>query len=431
MRTFILSLFALLLLAACGDDVINHYYTQEPETPPTEEEKPQVPPFEPDEWITDIQSLCFYGVHPPEDKNSLFPAWLLQAEGMKRAYADSEFAQKFITDGIAIYMRNPGAGTRITLRMSQSPLCHASEQTIIVPDGVTSESLELEYPVQWNFRNLLNWKEEEMVNLEWSLLLDGVEVDRTFKTFNCHSLYQMYWKLISHHVTDKDEVEAIKQTHIGSYPVKESDEFLTLHNLPFYMGYINEKAPILNRLKKEVIEDGYLPFLYGYDCNNTTDLINCTARAFNYLTIKYRIDYLASPAQPQYLHPIEDVFSHRLGNHEELSLAFAAWCYSMGVNCFVEQTPNNMLVHVENRIEGNTFPVSPGEITMVMYSVNDLAELPKEEQFEEADHHFEHIHTATLRNEEECYKQDRIDYPWEYCRINVDELRGRKETSKS
>ena len=426
MKTIILSirnlmLIALLpLIAACGDDVTNNYYTQEPENP--DPETPQPPAFEPGAWIEDIRSLCHYGLHTNEEY-TLFPSWLLQAQGVRKAYADSEFAQTFITDELAVYLRNPGAGTRITLRLSENPVCHATEQTIIVPEAVTDEILSLQYPVRWNISALLNWKEAGMVNMEWTLLLDGQEVDRTLLTFNCRSLYQFSTALQCSYATEADEVEAVRQTDFGSYPVKEGDEYLMLYCTPFYMGYINDRSPLIGRLAKEVLQDGYLSFLYGRYSNNTKDLENCTSVAFNYLTLKYRIDFIAPGSGLLYVRPIDEVFSSRLGNHYDLALAFAAWCQSQGVDCFLEQHPAIPMVYVKNYLEGTTFPVSPGEIAMLMYQYPDPSELTKEELFEEADSWYEYITKAIQKEETEKHEPGRIDTPWKYCRISVGDLR--------
>ena len=418
MRTSILLAFALLLTAACGDDVTNNYYTQETETP----DSPQESPLEQGDWLADARSLCNYGLLSGEE-HLLYPSWLLQAEGVKHAYSDSEFARTFITDGIALRLRNPGAGNRITLRMSESPLCHASEKTLAVPDGTTDEYLTLEYPVNWNFPALLGWKEAGMVNLEWTLLLDGVEADRFVQTFQCLGLYQLCEAIVCSYETDPDEVEAIRQTDIGSYPVKEGDQYLYLYNLPFMMGYITDNSPLLDRLKKEVIEDGYLPFLYGSNCTTTTDLVDCTARAFNYLTMKYRIDFSPMSYPPASIRPIDEVFSHRLASEGDIVLTFAAWCQSQGVPCFVEQLPVGKIVHVENRIEGNTFPMVPVWTVQTMYQFPDFTQLPQEALFQSADDWFEYVDGGSRREEEEMHRQGRIDTPWLYCDIDVAALR--------
>ena len=101
LKTYIPFALILLFMLAC-DKVTNNYYTEDPEMPYS-------PDFEPGEWLTEARSLCYYGLF--EDGSSLYPGWLLQADGVRCAYSDSEFAQKFITDDMGISMRNPGADT--------------------------------------------------------------------------------------------------------------------------------------------------------------------------------------------------------------------------------------------------------------------------------------------------------------------------------
>ena len=78
-KTYIPLVLILLLMLAC-DKVTNNYYTEDPE--PT-----QTPGFEPGEWLAEAHSLCYYGLL--DDGSSLYPGWLLQADGVRRAYSDS------------------------------------------------------------------------------------------------------------------------------------------------------------------------------------------------------------------------------------------------------------------------------------------------------------------------------------------------------
>ena len=167
LKTYIPLILVLLLMLAC-DKVTNNYYTEDPETQNS-------PDFEPGEWLTEARSLCYYGLL--DDGYSLYPGWLLQADGVKRAYSDSEFAQKFITDDMGISMRNPGAGTCFTLRMDESPVCHAAVFNATVPEGLTDELIHLTYPVKWNIDALLHWHADKPVELAWTLLLEGDTVD--------------------------------------------------------------------------------------------------------------------------------------------------------------------------------------------------------------------------------------------------------------
>ena len=75
LKTYIPLILVLLLMLAC-DKVTNNYYTEDPETQNS-------PDFEPGEWLTEARSLCYYGLL--DDGYSLYPGWLLQADGVKRA----------------------------------------------------------------------------------------------------------------------------------------------------------------------------------------------------------------------------------------------------------------------------------------------------------------------------------------------------------
>lgn len=343
-----LILASILSFASCGDDVTNNnYYIQEPEVPPTEEE-PQ-PSYPEGEWVERVYSLCEYGfsMHQP----TLYPAWLLQAEGVKRYYADSPFAQEYITDDLLMTLRNPGAGTRITLRMEASDICHAWEDSYTVPQDLTGETLALQIPVDWDYNVLLAWHTDRLVKLKWTLLLDGQEVDRHTEQFNCRSLrcytYRYYY---DKSIPEFDDViNLLKETGFGSYSIEEDDKYLCIYNDGFLMGYIDEQSPLIDRLKDSVICDGIVSYLTGLFSPTFEERVECTAKAFCYLLLKHRVAYSARHSdERQYLRTIDELFANHQGYCVEYAMAFASWCMNLGVSCMLVAVPGHLSTNVYN-----------------------------------------------------------------------------------
>lgn len=421
MRTYILSLFALLLLAACGDDVIhNHYYPQEPETP----EQPQEPSFERGEWLTEARSPCYYGLFTIHH-NALFPAWLLQAKGIRYGYPDSEFVQECITDDISLELKNPGTGTLITLRMDESPVCHASEYSINVPQEESDETLDLEYPVKWNVEALLAWHADRPVDLSWTLLLDGEEVQHYTHRFNCRSLHCFS----SYSVLPKEEapelITEIKKMEFGDWGITEDEEVVLLHNFPFLMGYIDEHSPFVEELKHEVVADGYLPYLTGQFSPTTEELLNCTAKAFNYLMMKHHITYGVSDSEGglQYLRTIDDIFRYKQAYCMELAVAFASWCMNQGVECTLESVPSHMCNSIIDKEKKN----HPADMTIVAsnpQAYTPFANPPTPADFEKANRMYQKMMEAAAKSNEEVYEPGWVEEPLLYASFNPLYLRS-------
>lgn len=414
-----LLLIALLpLLAACGDDVVhNHYYPQEPETP----ERPQEPSFQPGEWLTDAQSPCYYGLLAED--YLLYPVWLLQAKGMRRAFPDSELVQKRISDNINLVLKNPGTGTRITLKMDESPVCHASEYSITVPQEQNGETIELEYPVKWNVDALLAWYADKPVELKWILLLDGEEVQYCTYQFNCRSLHSFntsFW------ISKEDNPETyteFSKLDFGSWHGIKTEEKIVLNNTPFIMGYIDEHSPFVEEMKREVVTDGYLPYLTGQFSPTTEELLNCTARAFNYLMMKYHISYGVSSADiSQYVRTIDDIFRYKQGYCMELAVAFASFCMNQGVECTLESVPGHMCNKIIDK-EGKAHPADMTILASYPQSYPPFATPPSPTDFEVADVLYQQTMAQAEKSDIEVYEPGRVENPSEYDSINPHELR--------
>ncbi|WP_244440452.1 hypothetical protein [Bacteroides rodentium] len=107
--------------------------------------------------------------------------------------------------------------------------------------------------------SLLAWHADRPVDLSWTLLLDGKEVQHYTHRFNCRSLHCFS----SYSVLPKEEapelIAEIKKMEFGDWGITEDEEVVLLHNFPFLMGYIDEHSPFVEELKHEVVADGYLP----------------------------------------------------------------------------------------------------------------------------------------------------------------------------
>lgn len=372
---FITSRLILLLMmvtvAACGDDVTNNYY-QQPETPqpevPEEEEEEPAPEYQLGEWIQDVHSLSYYGFYY-EPAYSFYPGWILQANGVKRAFFDSPFVQEFVTDDLALIIKNPGEGVRITINTDESDINRASSMDYVVKAEDTDEMLTLSLPVKWNEEALLNWHTDRMVKMNWSVQLDGQLVQRYSQTFNCRSLRCFTMATPISKAENLDFVEAIKELGFGSYTVNEDDDLLYIMNIPFLMGYIDEHSPLIEKLKREVIDDGLVSTLSSIGGGDPKFLIECSSYAFSYLMMKHKIKYTVHNASDnQYIRSIDEIFANQQGYCMELAIAFASWCMNQGVTCSLESVPGHMV---------NRMPIGeslyPADMTVIASSDFDIS----------------------------------------------------------
>lgn len=346
----LVGLAVMVAVAACGDDVTNNYY-QEPESP--EPESPTLQ--EPGEWIQAVASPCFYGL---KEASVLYPSWLLQAEGVRMYYGEkSSFVKEYVKGGLVMSLKNPGAGVRVTVQAAASDISRAfSTDYVVKEEEGDAEELMLDIPVDWNEEALLNWHTDRMVKLNWTLLLDGQEVEKYVSTFNCRSLRCISSGVILSKSEDAELVEEFKKYEFGDYIVKENDESLEIYSLPFLMGYIDENSPRIEKMKHEVIDDGLESGLYSWGSGTDYDLVHSSSVPFTYLMMKNRIAYTMRHASNiQYVRTIDEVFEDKQGYCMELTLAFASWCMNVGITCTVECIPG----HMANRIQlnGRLYPV--------------------------------------------------------------------------
>ena len=179
-KTYIPLILILLLMLAC-DKVTNNYYTEDSE--PTQKH----PGFEPGEWLAEVHSLCYYGLL--DDGSSLYPGWLLQADGVRRAYSDSEFAQKFYHRRYGHQHAQPRCRHPLHVadgRKPRIPCCGVQRYRARRADRRVNPP---DYPVKWNIDTLLHWHADKPVELAWTLLLEGDTVDHFTQQFNCRSLH--------------------------------------------------------------------------------------------------------------------------------------------------------------------------------------------------------------------------------------------------
>ena len=191
-------------------------------------------------------------------------------------------------------------------------------------------------------------------------------MEKYISTFNCRSL-RCYSGITG---LDKsllpEMVEMIKQ-NCGNFDsmLKEDEEGLYIHNMPFLMGYIDEHSPAIEKLKHEVIDDGLFPLLPSWGgSNGDQDLIISSSVPFAYLMLKHKIAYTIHHASNlQYIRTIDEIFANQQGYCMELALAFASFCMNQGINCTLEAVPSHMV---------NRIVLSDG-VTLTPVDMTDLA----------------------------------------------------------
>lgn len=356
----LMGLAVMMAVAACGDDVTNNYY-QEPETSqPEGSEGETSTEYEPGEWIQGVMSPCYYGFLEP---NALYPGWLLQADGVRMRYAEeSSFVQEYVRSGLMMGIKNPGAGVRVTVQAAASDISRAfSKDYVVKEEEGGEETLTIEFPMDWDTEALLNWHTERMVRINWTLLLDGQEVEQYVSTFNCKSLRCFVSAFTFSKSKYPEAVEELKSYDFGDYIVKEDDAVITIHNLPFLMGYIDENSPLIEKMKREVIDDGLESALVSWGGGGSDeDLLFSSSVPFAYLMLKNRIAYtIRNVGDVQYVRTIDEIFENKQGYCMEFALAFASWCMNMGIPCTLEGVPGHMV----NRVELNS-QLYPVDMTM-------------------------------------------------------------------
>lgn len=363
-KSYIVQLFALAVMvfsAGCGDDVTNNYYEQ-PETE-TPEEPVAEPEHQPGKWIDNIISRCYYGLIETNNY-SLFPGWILQANGVRKLgeLEDSRFINDFVTEDLQIKLKNPGVGTRITIIADDSDISKSSSMDYIVPADETGDKLVLDLPVNWDYETLLGWHNDRMVKMSWTLLFDGQKVEEYNTTFNCRSLRCYNGLLYFEKETewDKDVINRIRQYDFNDYLIREDDKSIQISNILFIMGYIDENSPLIEQMKREIVDDGLLPSLPSIGGGGDPQYyIQCSSYAFTYLMEKYNITYTIRQASDfQYVRTIDEIFKDKQGYCMEFAIAFASWCMNQGIICTLESVPAHMVNRIALPIEGdNLYPV--------------------------------------------------------------------------
>jgi hypothetical protein len=362
----LMGLAVMVAVAACGDDVTNNYY-QQPETSQPEDSQPEEEPsaeYEPGEWIKGVVSPCYYGLI--EEPRVLYPGWLLQADGVRMYYQNSPFVQENVKSGLVMGIKNPGAGVRVTVQAAASDISRALSRDYVVKEEEGSEeTLTIEFPMDWNEEALLNWHTDRMVKIQWTVSLDGQEVEKYTSTFNCRSLRCFGGSLTLTKSESPELIEGIKSYEFGDYIVKEDDAVLTIYNTPFLMGYIDENSPLIEKLKREVIDDGLFPSLPSWGgSEGDVDLVTSSSVPFTYLMMKHKIAYTIHHASNlQYVRTIDEIFANQQGYCMELALAFASFCMNQGINCTLEAVPSHMV---------NRIVLSDG-VTLTPVDMTDLA----------------------------------------------------------
>lgn len=431
-KTFLKSIAAQLILllmmatvTACGEDVTNNYYQQpetpQPEVPEEEEEEEPVPEYQLGEWIQDIYSLGYYGLYY-DTAYSLYPGWILQANGVKRAFINSPFVQEFISDDLVLVIKNPGEGVRITINAEDSDINQASSMNYVVKAEDTDEMLTLSLPVKWNEEALLNWHTDRMVKMNWTVQLDGQEVQRYSQTFNCRSLRCFTISTPISKPENQDFIAYIKELGFGDYTVNENDDILYLMNMPFLMGYIDEHSPLIEKMKREVIDDGLVNSLSSIGGGDPQFLIECSSYAFSYLMMKHQIRYTVHNASNhQYIRSIDEIFANQQGYCMEFAIAFASWCMNQGVTCSLESVPGHMVNRIA--VGESLYPVDMTILSSSNIDLSDYSTPLSPENIEDFQSIYNKWAALSAQNEEEIYIPGRDAGETSYATLIPDGLR--------
>lgn len=384
--------------------------------------------YEQGQWVKDARSTAYFSIYPDE----LFPGVILQTEGVKRLYADSPFVQANFTEDLLMDIVNPGEGAEISLKMHGSDICNEIECSYEVAAGDTAQVLVLQVPVDWDYNTLLEWDFDRNVKLSWEVTIDGQHVQTFTKQFICRTLRSFIGSLMIEKNLPENAV-IVEMLHnpevVGSFPVTENDKTMNMHLSALLAGLIDETSPLIERLKGEVIEDGYVDKLTGMAGYTEEELLQ-NVDAYNYLMQKYNIHYATRSAgnAVQYLRTIDEIFENHNGYCAELGIAFVSWCLNLGVKCTFEAVPRHLTTSVYlpfAAIDPSTIEY-PFDTTVSASLMSDYGAVfstpPTESEFQESRDFFELVrYNSELR--EEKYEADMLVDSLLYYKFNPASLR--------
>lgn len=384
MKRLFYILFVLFLLTSCKEE---NYYTVEP-----------VNPVEPTvkwegNWLRDVKSLGYFGeVYNFVD--NLMPSFLLHVNGMKMMHPNSEFVQRYFSDDLQLTLRNPGPGVKISVTLRDSEITGSFTHSFTVTEDLANrETLDFYYPVLWNYSTLAAWEKEQTVNLVFDVAFDGQFVESYVKKMNCYSVRDyIYGVSLAFDNAEKHEMYKPLMSLMDDYFALMDDESLFLSTYELLTGYIDDTTPIIETLKKEAIDDGFLKMFYTYSDETVIEAIG----AFAYLMQKHNIQN--SPRGDSdfgYMCTFDEVFSLEHGCYDALSCAFASWCVSLGIDVSLLFMNYSDILPIINLPSGTQYPWDPSILCFYGTEYPDLS-VPSEEGFAQAVEFFEKTHKTSV-----------------------------------
>ena len=393
-----------LVLSSCGDETSNTYVTQ---VFPGQSKDTSV--HDPGEYLLGARGIGYFS---DWDIPQLFPCYLLNAESIQWMYPDSKYAQDNITDHLALQMVNPGTGTKVTLKMSESELTRASETSFVVEEDQAEEELWFAVSVDWKHEALRNWKKDNYIVLRWDVELDGQRVQQFTQKFYCYGIHAYRVELpCSKDAFTGEELVALKQD-LENYPYTENEDYVYISFLDMLSGYVDENSPLIDKLKREVFDDGVFPAIDGAASRDNEELEQALC-AYAYLMWKHDIRYATRQnGEMQYVRTIDDIFTDGQGYCMELATAFASWCMNLGLKVQLNSTPNHVTATVHG-FDGKELHFDP---TLLSAGI-DLCKLdrtkPVPEQMELLEEFYQLIREHSDKRAEQ-YAQDRLENPCLY-----------------
>lgn len=367
-----------VLPTSCKDE---NYYTVEVVQPETPQEVPDSTIYR--SPIQNIRNLDYF-----IGMDDLNPAYILQAEGIKKMYSSIPFIEKNVTDCLLMTIEIPENPMKVTIVAQDSEISNPFTCSItFTEEDVKKSGTIADYflPMNWDYRALASWNKSRKVNLLWDIYADGQWVDTYVYSPICRSIHDVAFGL-SWFCDDSSEV----MNEMEGYPVwldKEGEtEIVYVSFNSLAAGYIDEYSPLIDRMKKEVISDGYLSQLFGGISVDDAGYIQAV-EAFAYLMQKYNVEYTFRNSNDlQYVRTIDEVFGLSQGFCVELSCAFASWCINLGLNVYFINIPGHVYPAVKLP-SGSLYSWDPNQLCYLDYP--DLKQ-PGEEAFKKA---LENFHT--------------------------------------
>lgn len=417
LKTMSMVVFCLfILLVSCKDE---NYYTVEVVQPDTPTETPDSINYQ--SPVQNIRNLnYFFGM------DALWPSYILQVEGLRKMYSSSPFVDMSATDQMFLILQTPEQAMKLTIVAKDSEISNPYTFSVTITEEDVEEGGFLYYymPMYWDYRALASWDKTRRVNLLWDIYVNDKLVDTYIYSPICRSIRNS--STIVTLTYDSSESERLKESIINelngynAWLVDEGEKVnLLLSFADMLAGYIDEDSPMIERMKQEVLSDGYLKQLYAtgtVDDEHTIEIIE----AFAYLMQKYNMKYGYHFSDNMLsIRSTDEIFNLRQGYSTELSCAFASWCASLKLEVYLFITPS-LVYPVVKLPSGIMYPWNPELLFNEDYPE---LEQPGEEAFNKVHENF----LASQKASEESYRMDKLHLEADEPRYRmVDVLNAKK-----